>query len=140
MIVEDLVVEVDFDFDQRHNFSMVLGYVLSETWRIGAKFQYASGMPYTPVTGSQQINGRWYIVEGEKNSARLPDFHQLDIRLDRQFYFDSWSLSMYLDLWNVYDKKNVVYYFYDVDNFGRVNKQASTDFSIMPIFGLSAQF
>ena len=38
------------------------------------------------------------------NSLRNPSFHQLDIRLDKKYYFKKWSLNIYLDIENIYNK------------------------------------
>jgi len=132
--------EYYFDYDQRHNVTLIAGYKLFNDWRIGIKFQYTSGMPYTPVIGTEEIGDNWYLVEGPKNSARLPDFHQLDLRLDKYFRFEKWTLSAYLDLWNVYNRDNVIYYSFEVDENGEATRTENYDFSILPIVGISAQF
>ncbi len=130
----------DFEFDQRHNFTLAAGYKLTNNWRIGLKFQYATGMPYTPATGTALKNDCWYVVEGGKNSARYPDVHKLDIRVDRTFHFNNWTLTAFFDLWNVYNQDNVLYYSFDVDDSGNITRDASYDFSLLPIIGISAQF
>jgi hypothetical protein len=43
---------------------------------------------------------------GLHNSIRIPAFYQLDLRLDRTFSFDRFSLLVYLDLQNVSDREN----------------------------------
>ncbi len=77
-------------------------------WQKGAKFQSASGNPYTPIIGVTEKNNSFYVLEGDKNLGRYPDYHKLDIRIDKQFVFDSWSFSIYLDLWNVYNRDNII--------------------------------
>ncbi|MEM7344045.1 MAG: DUF4437 domain-containing protein, partial [Chloroflexota bacterium] len=37
-------------------------------------------------------------IPGETNSDRLPDFHQLDVRLDKTWLFDAWSLVAYIEI------------------------------------------
>lgn len=128
------------EFDQSHNFTLVSGYKLSDKWQIGVKFQYASGSPYTPVVGAVQKDGEWYAVDGAHNSARYPDYHKLDIRIDRCFQFSNWTLMAYLDLWNVYNRENVFSYYYDVGDNGVITKEASGGFPLLPILGISAQF
>ncbi len=132
--------EYDFEYDQRHNISLITGYKFFNNWRIGIKFQYATGMPYTPVTGSRQIGEDWFMIEGSKNSARVPDFHQLDLRIDKYFRFMSWTLCAYLDLWNVYNRDNVIFYSYKLDDQGQISRSANYDFPTLPIVGFSARF
>jgi len=136
----NILPEYDFEFDRPHNFTLVGGYKLSDKWQIGAKFQYASGSPYTPVVGAVQKGGEWFAVDGEYNSARYPDYHRLDIRVDRRFHFRTWTLSAYLDLWNAYSRENVSSYRYDIDDNGVITREATYDFPMLPILGISAQF
>jgi outer membrane receptor protein involved in Fe transport len=132
--------EYDFDYDRRHNLTLVTGYKFSNNWRVGIKFQYATGNPFTPIIGSVKLEDEWFVVEGVENSARYPDFHKLDIRFDRQFRFTNWTLNVYLDMWNIYNNKNILSYYYDVDATGQVTKNSRDDFPFLPILGLNVQF
>ena len=44
------------------------------------------------------------------NSERLPDYHSLNIRIDKRFYFQGSNLIVYLSVWNVYNRKNIAQY------------------------------
>ena len=136
----DNLPEYYFDFDQRHSFTLISGYKLSGNWRIGVKFQYSTGIPYTPIVSTVLKNQNWYAVEGEKNSSRYPDYHKLDIRIDRNFQFNNWSLTAYIDIWNAYNRENIIYYNYNVDENGKITCEESYDFPLLPILGISAQF
>lgn len=37
------------------------------------------------------------------NSKRLDPYHQLDIRVDKKWFFNQWNLDVYLDIQNVYN-------------------------------------
>jgi outer membrane receptor for ferrienterochelin and colicin len=132
--------EYDFEFDQRHNLTLISGYQFTNQWRLGVKFQYATGMPYTPVTGTVNRSGNWYLVEGVPYSARYPAIQKLDLRIDRFFHFKRWTMSVYLDLWNALNRNNVLFYAYSCNNQGELTEKANYDFPMMPIVGLSAQF
>jgi len=74
------------------------------------KWRFVGGSPYTPLDRqkSAQIaawdaRGRAYPDYDRLNSKRLNPFHQLDLRVDKQYFFDNWSLMLYLDVQNVYD-------------------------------------
>jgi hypothetical protein len=129
----------DSDYDQRHNLTWLAGFQPDDRWQVGVKFQMATGFPYTPSAGTIRKNDRWVIREGEHNSARYPDFYKLDIRIDRTFRLTGWTLSAYVDLWNVTNRKNVVSYRYRSTGSG-VEKEAIKDFPFMPIVGASIQF
>jgi hypothetical protein len=130
----------DFEFDRPHIINLIAGMEIGEGWQIGAKFQYASGNPYTPVVGVVIKNGSYYVVDGGYNSARYPAYHKLDVRIDKKFHFSSVTLTAYLDLWNVYNRQNILSYSYKVDSDGIITTTPRYDFGVLPIIGLSAQF
>ena len=132
--------EYYFEYDRPHILNLLGGFELSKTWQIGFKFQYASGNPYTPAVGVATKNGNFYVIDGEYNSGRLPDYHKLDVRIDKKFIFEKWTLTAYLDLWNVYNQENVLSYSSKVDATGGITTTPRLDFGILPILGLSAQF
>ncbi len=130
----------DFEYDRPHILNLIFGFEMGNGWQIGAKFQYASGNPYTPAIGVTEKNNSFYVVEGEKNSARYPDYHKLDIRVDKQFIFESWSFSIYLDLWNVYNRDNIISYSFKADENGILSATPRYDMGIAPIAGITAKF
>ncbi len=105
-------------FDQTHILTVLGSYRLGRGWEIGGRFRLVSGSLTTPNTyGFYDENAganlplQQYPVLG----ARLPVFHQLDIRVDKTWQFKSWRLSAYLDVQNAYNQGNVegVSYNYD---------------------------
>jgi outer membrane receptor protein involved in Fe transport len=137
----DGLPEYPSDYDRPHNLTVTGSFAPSEKWRIGAKFLYATGSPYTPVIGSEFKDGEWYGVTGEKNSARYPNYRMLDVRIDRNFSFGGWNLMAYLDLWNVFGHENVSYYNYSFEEDGTVVRTAPDETSqMLPILGLEARF
>jgi hypothetical protein len=72
-----------------------------------------------------------------KYSARVPAFHQLDIRVDKRWIYNSWMLTAYLDLQNVYNRANPEEVQY---NFNFRKSQYSQGLPIYPILGLKGEF
>lgn len=108
-----------FEYDQPLVISMVADYRLDEKWSIGAKWWYHSGAPYTPIIGSNPdaaIPGRYIPVYGNINSKRMPDYHRLDLRINRHF---SKETIGYMELVNAYAQDNVGGYDYNVDYSSR---------------------
>ena len=75
---------------------------------IGAKLSAIGGSPYTPydvekssLVQAWNVQGRPYYDYSRYNSERLDAFAQLDVRVDKNFYFKNWSLGLYIDLQNV---------------------------------------
>lgn len=126
-----------FDFDQTHILSAVLLYELPENWSVGARWRYVTGNPITPVLGSvffsdfDEFDG----VIGAVNSDRIGAFHQLDVRLDKTWIYEQWTLSAYLNLTNAYNRANPEGVSY---NFDFSEQDTATGLPLYPIFGLRA--
>lgn len=98
-------------WDNRHLFSTTLGYKFDKDWDLGLKYRFAGGSPYTPfdMSASQQN----YLLIGEGipdvnllNESRLSNYSQLDLRIDKKYFFNKTSLIVYLDVQNVLAQKN----------------------------------
>ncbi|MCX6136336.1 MAG: TonB-dependent receptor [Ignavibacteriales bacterium] len=130
----------DFEYDRPHIVNLIGGMEIGKGWQLGAKFQFASGNPYTPVIGVVRKGGVFYLVDGDANSARYPDYHKIDVRVDKQFILGGWALTVYLDLWNVYARENIISYSYKADASGNIVLTPKYDFGITPILGMTAKF
>ena len=98
-------------WDNRHIINLVVQRTFGN-WDAGFRWRFVGGTPYTPfdveLSSKKDIwntNYRGYIDYSRYNMARLNSAHQLDIRVDRQFYFNRWSLMLYLDVQNAYNFK-----------------------------------
>jgi hypothetical protein len=96
--------------DQPHALTIVGTTELFDHWRVGGRFRYTTGNPYTPVAGAYtKSNGAWVAVDGPLLSERLPDFVQLDVRVDRAWK-RPWGamgvMNLYIDLQNVVNRHN----------------------------------
>jgi TonB family protein len=113
-----------FDFDQTHILTVIGVYRLPKGWQVGARFRLVSGNPFTPVTGATyDASGSGYIpISGEYNSARVPAFHQLDLRVDKRFVWKRVVFTTYLDVLNVYNHQNAefVNYSYDYSQYDNI--------------------
>ena len=83
-------------------------YDLPENWSIGAKLSAIGGAPYTPYDVEESSRkivwdaaGRPVYEYDRYNQERLDPYMQLDLRVDKAFYFTRWTLSLYVDLENV---------------------------------------
>ncbi|HEY0634304.1 MAG TPA: TonB-dependent receptor [Gammaproteobacteria bacterium] len=104
-----------FEYDQPVVINLVTEYRLDSRWSFGGKWWAHSGSPYTPIVGGvadPDNPGRYRPVYGEINSERLPNYHRLDLRVDRRF---GEQVSGYLELLNAYGQKNVAGYEYNID-------------------------
>jgi hypothetical protein len=99
-------------WDNRHLISVTATQGIGKSWDAGFRWRFVGGAPYTPFDldrssyiDAWNVTGQGYLDYANFNSGRLKGFSQLDIRIDKQFYFDRWSLMLYLDVQNVYNYK-----------------------------------
>jgi hypothetical protein len=130
------------DFDQPHNLVAVLSHQLPRGWRLGGRFRVTSGNPYRPVVGVAELDEAdsptlSTPVFGAENSARFPTFHQLDLRLDKQWILSRATITGYLDVQNVYNRKNVEAWIHQPDYRGLVG---AFGLPILPIVGMRVDY
>ena len=99
-------------WDNRFILNMSGTYNLPKRWSIGGKVSYIGGAPYTPydedkssLVQAWDAKGQPYYDYSIYNTGRLPDFAQLDVRVDKSFYFRRCMVGLYLDLQNVTGSK-----------------------------------
>jgi hypothetical protein len=106
------------DFDQPHTIIMNNIFRLPLRWNLSFLWTYHTGFPYTPtnvdyVTPRPGSSGVILHYEtGLKNTARLPDFHTLDLRIEKSWYFGRNQLMFYLNVVNFYNRENVRSYWW----------------------------
>lgn len=131
--------EFPAQYDQTHLLGLLASVNLGSRWSFGARFRYATGNPYTPIVSSTFDNVHdVYIPErGAFYSQRFPAFHQLDLRLDKKWIFNTWILSAYLDILNATNREHVETWVY---SYNYREKQAVKGIPMLPTFGLKAEF
>lgn len=97
-------------WDNRHLFNLTATKKFNRNWDFGFKWRFVGGAPYTPydldksmLKAAWDLQGQGYLDYSVFNSRRLKAFHQLDIRVDKQYYFKGWSLMLYADIQNIYN-------------------------------------
>ena len=99
-------------WDNKHLFSVSATKKFRNNWDFGFKWRYVGGAPYTPydlekssLKEAWDVRGQGYLDYSRFNTERLEAFHQLDLRIDKQFFYKAWSLLLYADVQNVYNHK-----------------------------------
>lgn len=95
-------------WDNKHILNLTMKRNLGRNWEAGAKWRFVGGAPYTPVNVAESSKreiwdsrGRGYLNYNAFNSVRLGDFNQLDVRVDKQYFFKKWALNIYMDIQNL---------------------------------------
>jgi hypothetical protein len=130
-----------FDYDQTH----VLALVASWSWRglgIGARFRWSSGFPRTPVSGAfyDARDDQYQPLFGAHNSTRLPDFVQLDARVEYAFAWRRAGLLLYLDVQNVTNQANAEELAYRADYSNFAHPGTISGLPTTAIFGAKVTF
>jgi hypothetical protein len=113
-------------------FTAFGGYQFKHNWTLAGKFRFAGGRPYTPIN---PVDGTQLV--SEYNTARLPDYYSLDVRVEKKWSFAKWTLNTYIDIQNITGKKNVSAYKWN--KYTKViEKQESI--GVLPSIGVSAMF
>jgi hypothetical protein len=133
-----------FQFDQTHNLTMLGSYRLGNGWEAGARFRLISGNMTTPVRQYPDLAayqdydiGPYVPLQGAPFSERLPLFHQLDVRVEKNWQFRAWRLMAYLDVWNAYNNAAVEGIQY---NYDYTQQAPQTGLPIIPSLGLRGEF
>jgi len=99
-------------WDNRHLFNLTATKKFNCNWDIGMKWRFVGGAPFTPYDFEKSsykvawdLNGQGYLDYSKFNTLRLKEFHQLDLRVDKQYFLTGWSLMLYADIQNVYNFK-----------------------------------
>jgi hypothetical protein len=124
-------IERTGSYDQTWIVSLSGGYKISSEWEASLKFRYSTGRPYTPYNtdGTQNVS--------DYNSLRFPDNHSLDLRVDKYWFFSGWSLITYVDIQNVYNRKNITSVRWDLRT---QSPEFNESIGILPSIGISAVF
>jgi hypothetical protein len=126
-------------FDQTHILTLVGSYKLPFGFELGARFRYVTGRPKSALMHDYDIyqadSNSYSSMFGPARATRIKDFHQLDIRIDKNFVFQSWTLTAYLDIQNVYNAANVEASFFD---YRFRTEYDVPGIPILPVIGLKA--
>lgn len=118
-------------YDQTWIFNISGGYKFNDEWEASFKFRYSTGKPYTPYNsdGTQNVD--------DINTLRLPINNSLDVRVDKRWFFEKWTLITYADIQNIYNRKNVVGVSWDQRT---QSPEFNESIGILPSIGISVMF
>ena len=124
----------DRAYDNKFTFAVEGGYKLNEEWEFSLRWIYGGGTPYTPFDSKASRAASRGIVDLTKiYGERLPEYHSLNLRVDKRFHFYNSSVVLYISVWNVYGRENIWGYAWDETK----NKlKALKSWSTFPVFGI----
>lgn len=132
--------------DQRHTVQAQVSFRPNERWRFSAAWQAHAGWPVTSVAYAAAPRGGgtdWVRTLGPVYGERLPPYHRLDLRAARSFRASWGEVQVFLDVFNAYDRQNVLGYDPSVRVLGSqtvVSLDPVKLFPLLPNFGVSCRF
>lgn len=138
-------------FDRRHNINFLItrNFGASNLWEASARWNLGSGFPFTPTQGfysnfnfnegleTDVLSGNpdlGILFAEDRNSARLPYYHRLDLSLRRTFEFGrTTKLDVIASITNAYDRENIFF-------FDRVRYERVDQLPILPSLGAELKF
>jgi hypothetical protein len=95
-------------WDFGHIINLTGGKRLPKDWEVGVNWRFQGGGPFTPFdVGTSALIPVWDASQqgvpdwGRINSLSLPSFNQLNMRVDKRWYFERWTLNLYFDVENI---------------------------------------
>jgi hypothetical protein len=139
-------VPYPFRYDRRHNFTLAALHRFSRRLEVSASYIYSSGIAISLPSGQYDIFlpglGRIVVVEyGKRNAFRLPAYHRLDLGVNLRFSRPKVEHLLNLGVYNVYNRKNVLYVRTAIDAGGELLRfEPVTFLPILPSLSYSAKF
>lgn len=107
--------EIRRQTDQPHTFNLYADTLLGKNWSLSVAWRYHTGWPTTRVFAGTDEDGELIPVLGKINGERLPSYHRMDLRASRDWQLRSSRLTFFVDLQNVYNRKNIAGFDLEVD-------------------------
>jgi hypothetical protein len=97
-------------WDSKHLLNITTTTELKKDWRVGGRWRFVGGLPYTPydldrssLVEAWNLSGGPYFDFEQLNAERFKPFHQLDVRVDKSYYLNKITAKFYIDIQNLYN-------------------------------------
>ncbi|OOG71893.1 TonB-dependent receptor domain-containing protein [Algoriphagus sp. A40] len=103
------------NWDQPHDLTVVTTWQPVRRVSFNATFNYRTGRPITLPSGIYEIGDDIVIDYQERNQARIPDYHRLDLGMTYYFYQkknSNYKSYITLSFYNVYARRNAFSWFF----------------------------
>ena len=141
------------EFFPRHDRTSTLNIVSNYNfkkfrgnWIVGFNLVYSTGQPFTEpgsayIIGSTPLASERHVeyAPTKINGIRLPYYARIDISLTYKKQFKNWSMSPYLQVYNVGNRKNVWFVDYTYD-WGLPDVEEQYMLPILPTLGVNFNF
>lgn len=127
----------DYEYDRRHIFNVGMKLQPQRRLSIDMLWRAYSGRlinPYNMIDFKGSIR---QIMYGEVNTLLTPPYNRFDVRFNKIFIYTGWQLSVYLEILNLFNTKNVSGYHYNNATYA---VEESYGIPFFPFIGIEAKF
>jgi vitamin B12 transporter len=110
-------------FDITHSTALIVDQALPKGLSASVAFRYATGKPFTPVSGASFDAQRrvWIPTYGASYSERMPSLQKVDIAMSRVTRISPRNQLVYfVSLDNIFDRHNLYQYTYNTNYTKRI--------------------
>ena len=144
-------------FDRRLDLDFTLDADLGRNLQLGGRVNFGTGLPYTrpvgayvyqsyhPLDGTRQPAGSnpdsagLAVALGPRNAERYPGYLRADLGVRKHIQKRWGRITPYLDVLNLTNRRNVLFYFYEYDRTPATRSGISM-FPLLPSFGVEVNF
>ena len=115
-------------------------------WTLTSAWVFSSGFPFTAQIGwYQHVDDDgdidWLPISGRRGEVRYPPYHRLDAGFTKSFkLFKRFDAEFYVQVLNVYARRNVLFYDYEIDENGVTRREPVYMLPVpIPSFGIRAR-
>ncbi len=102
------------NYDQRHNFSLVLNRQMGRNGFLSFNVIYKSGRPFTAVVTNYNYGDYAVPVYSDRNQYNIPDYFRVDLGFGFNTVFKRFDDRINLSLYNLFGRSNVFSVFYQL--------------------------
>ena len=99
---------VPSSWDSRHILNLTVGKKFGKDWELGVNWRYQTGLPYTPFSDVSNQVSFWNVNNAgirdytQINTQRAAASNTIDLRIDKKWFFDKFTLNLYFDIENIF--------------------------------------
>lgn len=134
-------------WDQPHTINIDVNYRPTPGWLFNIAWHYRTGWTFTDFTVEriQREDGTFAFYKDHEvfNDSRYPDYHRLDIRVNKNFFTSKGKITVYLHVINAYNHENVSGFDHEVDLKDPalpISTDVETFYGLLPFGGVSWEF
>ncbi len=137
-------------YDRTHSFNLSLSYSFKNGIILNCVINYGTGLPYTAVIGKyidytydpildDYYKKGWKEIYSDYNGVRFPSYKRIDFGVSKKFNFKRLKLGINFNIVNIFNFKNVYFYYYD-HSVSPSKREEFYMFPVIPSLGVFCEF